>query len=130
MERVEKGVKPGRVLVIDDEPAIGASLCRLLGRRFEVVTMLEALPALQAIERGEVFDAILCDLTMPGMTGFELHEALSTLAPEQARRMLFLTGGAASEAAQQFIDGNSERCLLKPFPAAELRARVEALVAG
>ena len=116
--------------MVDDEPAVGASLRRVLSKSFEVVILFDARLALEAIRHGDRFDAILCDLSMPEMTGFELHAQLLIVAPEQANRMLFLTGGPASEAASAFIEDHASRCLIKPFQVSELRARIDAIVYG
>jgi CheY-like chemotaxis protein len=58
---------------------------------------------------------ILCDLMMPQMTGMELHEHLLALAPDQAARMVFVTGGAFTEGAREFLESMPRRCLEKPF---------------
>ena len=48
---------------------------------------------------------ILCDLMMPVMTGAEFHRELSLRSPEQARRIVFLTGGAFTVNAREFWTG-------------------------
>src|SRR5215204_1487165 len=88
------GGKRGRVLVIDDEPALLAVLCRMLSGEHEVIVSTSGAAALDRIEAGEYFDIILCDLMMPVMTGMEVYAKLSRIAPEQLERLVFLTGGA------------------------------------
>ena len=60
----------------------------------EVVDLTSAEQALERIRKGERFDLIFCDLMMPRVTGMDFHAALAVEAPEQARRTVFLTGGA------------------------------------
>jgi CheY-like chemotaxis protein len=91
--------------------------------------VLSAADALQRIRRGEVFDAILCDLLMPEMTGMDLKAALDEHAPAQARRMLFMTGGAFTDAAERFIALPGIRHLLKPFSREALDAALHRLEA-
>jgi CheY-like chemotaxis protein len=119
----------GRVLVVDDEPAVGLSVRRLLASEHDVELRTRAEDALEAISRGERFDAILCDLMMPGMKGWELHAALERVAPDQARRMVVLTGGVFTEGARAFLEGVPLPRIEKPFDAAILRRCVGALVA-
>lgn len=65
---------------------------------------------------------------MPDITGMDLHRELSRLVPEQARRMVFLTGGAFSAGAQAFLDVVPNAWLEKPFDLPELLAIVARLL--
>ncbi len=118
----------GRVLVVDDEPAVAAAIRRTLASQHDVEVRGSAEEALAAIGRGERFDAILCDLMMPGMTGMDLHEALARLAPEQARRIVVLTGGAFTPRAREFLDRVSVPRCEKPFDSQGLREMVGKVV--
>ena len=117
------------LLVIDDEPLVVASIRRALRHDFHVDVVLSAADALQRVRGGESFDAILCDLLMPEMTGMDLKSALDELAPDQARRMLFMTGGAFTDAAERFIEQPGIRTLLKPFSREALDAALQGLEA-
>jgi PAS domain S-box-containing protein len=114
----------GRVLVIDDEPMIGKALQRALSDEHEVIATTSASQALESISGGESFDVILCDLMMPQMTGMDLHDALVRVAPEQASRMIFLSGGEFTERARVFIDTMSNKRLDKPFDVRRLQALI------
>jgi CheY-like chemotaxis protein len=114
----------GRVLVIDDEPMIATAIGRTLAFEHEVVVSSDAANALQRILSGERFDVLLCDLMMPQMTGMDLHAALLTQAPEQAERMVFLSGGAFTAAARAFLDEVPNQRLEKPFDTRQLSALV------
>ncbi|HET8539625.1 MAG TPA: PAS domain S-box protein [Anaeromyxobacter sp.] len=118
----------GRVLVVDDEPAVAAAVRRVLAPQHDVVVRGSAEEALDAIGRGERFDAILCDLMMPRMTGMELHAALARTAPDQASRMVVLTGGAFTEGAREFLDRVPLPRCEKPFDVAGLREVVRKVV--
>jgi PAS domain S-box-containing protein len=113
-----------RVLVVDDEPKIIASIRRVLGTEFEVVGTTRPRRGLELIARGERFDVILCDLSMPDMTGMEFGAALSDISPEDVPRLVFVTGGAFTPSAQSFLEQARPRCMLKPFHPDELRAAV------
>jgi PAS domain S-box-containing protein len=122
------GQKRGRVLVVDDEPAVGIALRRVLAPEHDVELRTRAQDALDAISRGERFDAIVCDLMMPGMSGMELHASLERIAPEQARRMIVLTGGAITEAARRFLAEVALPRCDKPFDVETLRGLLRELV--
>jgi signal transduction histidine kinase len=111
----------GRILVVDDEPIVCFSLERLLSTEGEVVALTSARQALAAIQRGERFDVILCDLMMPEMDAPVLYEELRKAAPAQAERMVFVTGGAFTVRAREFLESLPNARLGKPFD-------VEALV--
>jgi PAS domain S-box-containing protein len=118
----------GRVLVVDDEPAVAAAIRRVLASQHDVFVRGSAEEALEEIGRGERFDAILCDLMMPRMTGMELHETLARLAPDQATRMVVLTGGAFTDGAREFLDRVPLPRCEKPFDAGGLRELVRKVV--
>jgi len=119
----------GRLLVIDDEPLLIAALSRTLAPEHEVVALTHAREALERLRAGERYALILCDLMMPEMTGMELHETLVREAPGQAERMVFLTGGAFTEAARAFLDTTRLPWLEKPFEPETLRTRLRGLLA-
>jgi signal transduction histidine kinase/ActR/RegA family two-component response regulator len=111
----------GRVMVVDDEPIVCFSLERLLSTEGEVVALTSASQALALIRAGERFDVILCDLMMPEMDAPILYEEIRRISPSQAERMVFVTGGAFTVRAREFLESVSNPRLGKPFD-------VEALV--
>jgi PAS domain S-box-containing protein len=115
----------GRVLVVDDEPRIGESLALLLGEDHDLTSVTGARDALQLIERGERYDVILCDLMMPVMTGIDLFEALDQRCPDQAARVVFLSGGVSTPHAAEFIQRFGARLLEKPLDVDKLRAVIK-----
>ncbi len=118
----------GRILVIDDEPAIATAIRRMLARDHEVITVNRARQALDAIVAGEQFDVILCDLMMPEMTGMDLYERLHEVAPDQAEKIVFSTGGAFTARGREFLDQVTNPRLEKPFDATALVAMINARV--
>ena len=124
----EAGSEPGSgvsVLVIDDEPLVGRAISRMLTPLHRVVCVGSAAEALALLD-ATPFDTILCDLMMPEMTGMALHARLLEQAPAQAARMVFLTGGAFTPEASEFLDRVPNARLEKPFTPAELRSAVAA----
>jgi CheY-like chemotaxis protein len=119
-----------RVLVVDDEPLVLATVARLLQPELEVDGVTDAREALARLEGGARYDAVLCDLMMPGLTGMAFHDALAARWPELAGRCGFVTGGAFSDEARDFVERRPGRTLEKPFEAGALRALVRRLADG
>jgi len=89
------------------------------------------LPAKGALERvtaGERFDVIFCDLMMPEMTGMDLHEEIQRVAPNQVERMVFMTGGAVTTRARDFVATVPNPVIDKPFDTKMLREMIRARV--
>ncbi|MDQ3031270.1 MAG: PAS domain S-box protein [Myxococcota bacterium] len=115
----------GHILVVDDEELVLRGVKRILAKEHEVVTLVRAADALALCAGGQSFDLILSDLMMPEMTGMDLHRELALVAPAQADRMIFLTGGAFTPGARHFLSEPPKEHLEKPFDAANLRAIVQ-----
>jgi signal transduction histidine kinase len=109
-----------KILAIDDEPMIAKVITRAIGRDHDVTTTNRGRDALDLVRGGARFDLILCDLMMPEMTGAEVFDEMRRIAPEQAAAIVFLTGGAFTPSAQQFLDGVANRRLEKPFEASAI----------
>ena len=116
-----------RILVIDDEPALCKTIDRILAPQHEIFTTTSAAEAIGLIERGERYEVVLCDLMMPQMSGAALHHAIAQIAPDQAERMRFMTGGVFSEELASFLQTRSAPTLSKPFKANDLQAFVARL---
>jgi PAS domain S-box-containing protein len=117
-----------RVLVIDDEPLVRRAIVRSLDREHDVVSVETAAEALIRLEGGESFDLILCDLMMPEMTGMEMSARLQRSLPAAAARMVFLSGGAFTPEAAEFLRSIGTRFVEKPFLPDELSRRVTELL--
>jgi signal transduction histidine kinase len=116
-----------RVLVIDDDPLVLKAVARILETGSTVVAAASAPEALEKLQNDRAFDAILCDLMMPEMTGMDLHARVLTLDPILARRIVFMTGGAFAPEAREFLLRSRAVCLDKPFVPSGLRAAVRAV---
>jgi CheY-like chemotaxis protein len=113
------GNRRGKVLVIDDEPLITRVLQKGLTRH-DVVVANQAGEALARIAGGEQFDVILCDLMMPEISGIDVHELLMREQPTLACRVVFMTGGAFTAKARQFLSRVPNPRIDKPFSLAQI----------
>jgi two-component system NtrC family sensor kinase len=109
------------VLLVDDDPLLLKVNARVLGREFHVCTVSSAEAALDLVRAGTWFDAILCDLCLPGMTGDELFEGLRDDHPVQATRFAILSGLPTIDANARVVQALGDRWLEKPIRPAELR---------
>jgi CheY-like chemotaxis protein len=116
------------VLVVDDEPLILKIVSAILAPEHDVVCEPRADAALARLRAGERFAVILCDLMMPVMTGMDLHDALLEIAPDQAKLMVFVTGGAFTNRARDFLDRVPNTRIEKPFNSASLLASVREVI--
>jgi two-component system cell cycle sensor histidine kinase/response regulator CckA len=117
-----------RILVVDDERAMGESLRLLLSRDHDVIALTSAREALARIETGFRCDVLLCDLMMPDVTGMDFYDTLSRDFPDLASRMVFLTGGAFTPSSQQFLERVPNPRLEKPFELDALHAALATVI--
>jgi two-component system, NtrC family, sensor kinase len=113
-----------RVLVVDDEREVAESVRRVLGREHDVDVVTSGSEALARLSE-RAYDMMLCDVLMPEMTGIELYARLAASRPDMLARIVFMSGGAFSPGAREFLDRVPNRRIDKPFDAAELRTIVE-----
>lgn len=118
------------VLLIDHEAAMGRMLPRLLEEPWEVRWCRSAEEALVMLEAGVAVDMVLCDLALPGMSGEQLHRAVSERWPQLGERMAFLSGGAPTRDGEVFLGEVSGRTLPKPFEREMLMELLERLWEG
>lgn len=123
-ERTEERMLPPRhrVLIVDDESAVLRSLRRVLEPRYGVELASGVDDALGRIAE-ECFDLVLCDVMMPAGGGERLYSTLLDRSPAAARRVVFFTGGAVTDAARQFLRNQPQPVLYKPLDLEQL-ARV------
>jgi signal transduction histidine kinase len=125
---VGAGARRGRIITIDDEPMLSRSIERAVSKDHDVVSASSGNEALAMFRDGARFDVILCDLMMPQITGMDLYDELARIAPDQAKAMVFLTGGPFTERARTFLESVPNQRVEKPFEAAYLRALINDLV--
>jgi len=105
----------GRLLVVDDEPVLAAALGRSLEPEFEVEVLNNGRDAIARLRRAPFFDAILCDLIMPEMTGMDVYKVLKETDPDLVERIIFMTGGTFTQRARDFLASVPNPALDKPF---------------
>lgn len=116
------------ILIIDDSAAARAELRRVLDEARRYGRVLEARDGIEGLRLllAEPFDAVICDLEMPGLDGEKL------LAAQRGRAgggenlpFLFLTAQRDPERMARLLRGGACDIVQKPFHAAELLARLD-----
>jgi two-component system sensor histidine kinase RpfC len=125
---VTNGDKPRpAILVIDDEPTIRKTVGRLLERAgYRVRTAATGDEAMELV-RHEHFDAAICDLHIPGMSGATLCEQIWLAAPDLAGRLIVSSGDLTGEGVNELVERAGVPPVSKPFTAADLLRAVEAI---
>jgi two-component system response regulator MprA len=115
-----------RILVVDDDPAVGASLDRALRLEgYEVDTCADGTSALRALAVAAP-DAVVLDLGLPDLDGLEVCRRLRATGDDTP--VLILTARDAVDDRVHGLDAGADDYLVKPFALAELLARLRALL--
>lgn len=115
-----------RILVVEDDPAIRAGVVTCLELEgFAVATAVDAASGRRAALHGE-HDLVLLDLVLPGGDGLDL---LAEIRRHRASLpVIILTARGAEADRVRGLRGGADDYVVKPFGAAELLARVEAVL--
>ncbi|MFN2608917.1 MAG: response regulator transcription factor [Acidimicrobiales bacterium] len=115
-----------RILVVDDEPAVQASLERLLRQAgYQVDAAADGRQALSAIGEAPP-DAVVLDVVMPGLDGLEVTRRLRGMG--DSTPVLLLTARHEVSDRVAGLDAGADDYLAKPFAVEELLARLRALL--
>ena len=119
---------PGRIAVIDDEPAVVRGFCATLhlAGGYEAVGFSDPRRAVAEAER-EPFALALLDLVLPGGDGLGVLRRLRQVAPHMP--VVVVTGANQSSLVVECLRAGAADYLLKPVPGDELVARVAAHLA-
>lgn len=112
---------PVRILVVDDEPNILATLAPLLrSRGYDVTTAMNGRGALEAAER-ENPDLIVLDLGLPDIDGVEVCRLIRD---GRSTPIVVLSARGAEADKVRALDAGADDYVTKPFGAEELQARI------
>jgi two-component system cell cycle sensor histidine kinase/response regulator CckA len=118
-----------RIMLVDDEPSVVRALQRAL-REHDLVVAFSGSEALDVLDSGQTFDIVFCDLMMAQLSGMELFETVRRRYPGIQDRFVFMTGGAFTQQAKDFLSGVPNPVVEKPFDIRALRTLVSRRVAA
>src|SRR6188472_4131106 len=113
-----------RILVIDDDPGVRESMTRMLrGAGFSVLAASSGEEGFD-LARGDVFDVILSDMRMPGLSGLDVLRKLRDVNVDAC--FIIMTGFGTIETAVEAMKLGAVDFVQKPFFRDELLMRVRA----
>lgn len=118
------------ILVVEDEDVLASAMGEALQEAGVKVDIAgDGEEALARIRKGG-YDAVICDLKMPRVSGMVIYRAIAAATPSLARRVIFVTGDVAATAgAERFLAETGCRWLEKPFRIGELLRTVRETLA-
>ncbi|KAK3846540.1 MAG: hypothetical protein J3R72DRAFT_242486 [Linnemannia gamsii] len=129
---IQSKVRRGFIVVVDDNNDMRAYLREILGKDFRVRCAVDGLDAIRVIsdrlKQGKRIDLILSDVAMPNMNGYELLQRLRNDTTTMMTPFILLSARAGEEANVEGLDLGADDCLVKPFSARELLARVRSSI--
>ncbi|KAF9958974.1 hypothetical protein BGZ72_010506 [Mortierella alpina] len=122
----------GYIVVVDDNNDMRAYLREILGKDFRVRCAVDGLDAMriisQRLQQGKRIDLVLSDVAMPNMNGYELLKRIRSDSATMLTPLILLSARAGEEANVEGLDLGADDCLVKPFSARELLARVRSTI--
>lgn len=117
-----------RVLIVDDEPNIVLSLEFLMQQAgFEVATAADGETALQQV-RTQAPDLVLLDISLPGISGFEVLETLRQEPAFKQLPIVMLTAHGREVEKEKGLALGADDYITKPFSTRQLVEKVQALL--
>ena len=124
-----------RILVVDDDPMVGATIEVLLQRQGFDVTLTDGGETGLAALEAQRFDVMLVDIFMPHMRGFEsiriFHERAPTIPLIAMSGYAFASSASPSpDFLRMALELGAARCLRKPFTPETLLTAIRECIAG
>ena len=118
--------RPDRVLIVDDDPNVGRLIVELIQGRDDHVETEIAHDGFEAGVMVESFrpHALVLDLMMPGMDGFEVCRRLRARPTLNHIRIVAVTGFPSTEYVDRILEAGADACLPKPIDAEKLLAEL------
>lgn len=124
----------GKILIVDDDPAIRSLLEHIfdtsLGKRFQVVSKPDGFEAMLWLERGNIPDLIITDLSMPNVDGNLLIDLLKSSGFYRRIPLIVVSGSDESEKKKAALTNKVHAIIKKPFNPEVLLQHVNELLYG
>ncbi len=118
------------ILVVDDEDGVAQLIADLLTEEGHRVTKTTDPRKALRLAEAERFDVVLSDFRMPGMNGETFFRAMEAIAPENARRIGFVTGDAMGPEVRRFLSTSHRPYIEKPIMKDELLTLIDRSIEG
>lgn len=118
------------VLIVEDDQALRSVYQRALERAGYMVKAVDNGLAAFAELQEHKYRAVICDIQMPFLKGYNLFEELKANLPETAERVIFVTGLAEQDKVREFLQKSGRPFLSKPVELKDLVRAVQSVVEG
>jgi len=120
-----------RVLIVDDEESMRLFLARVLTTVLKVeVTLAGTCEQALRLARNYAYDAILLDLLMPGIGGFEVLKEVRRASPNVATPIIIVSVLSDTATRERCVAAGASAYVVKPVERNSLVATVKAQIAG
>jgi CheY-like chemotaxis protein len=111
----------GHILLVEDDPFFRDIMKNFLAEQgYEASAVGNGNDGVREVETRD-FDAVVCDIQMPGMAGPIFFRTVEKIRPHLAERFIFMTGYRTDASLREFIHTVNGMLLSKPFHLDELR---------
>ncbi|MBA3718587.1 MAG: response regulator [Actinobacteria bacterium] len=111
-----------RVLIVDDERLIQQLLSSVLEREGHSATVAGSVPEARGHLEKDDFDLVVCDVDMPGESGFDLVRSMRSRGSDTP--IVMMSGIEDARLAAAAVDFGIAGFMIKPFQLDEARAKV------
>jgi signal transduction histidine kinase/ligand-binding sensor domain-containing protein/DNA-binding response OmpR family regulator len=127
VEKMKISDKYPKVLVVEDDTDMRLFICSELREKFNIV---EAHNGMVALDKSfqEIPDAVICDVMMPGMTGYEVCRTLKHDERTSHIPVILLTAKSSEQHTIEGLESGADDYITKPFSVAILKARIKNLI--
>lgn len=115
-----------RILIIDDDPRnIFALTATLRAKKFECISCLSAEEALKKLDSEDVFDAILIDMMMPEMDGYDAIPLIKKIPSREEVLIIAVTAQAMVGDREKCLSAGADDYISKPIDVDKLMAALD-----
>ena len=119
-----------RILIAEDDPAIGTMLSKVLSQYYDVALTSDGQAALALAGKPPAPDLLLLDVMMPGLDGHAVAAAVRRLPGLKAIPIIFLTAKTGPSEVIKGIQSGARHYITKPFKIDDLVMRVKRAIGG
>ncbi len=119
-----------RILIAEDDPAIGSMLSKVLSQFYDVALTTDGPAALALARQPPAPDLLLLDVMMPGLDGHAVAAAVRQLPGLKAIPIIFLTAKTGPSEVIKGIQSGARHYITKPFKIDDLVMRVKRTLGG
>jgi PAS domain S-box-containing protein len=127
VSEVKRGAnKKIKILVMDDESAIRELLEKLFKQMGNTIdSFSDAKSAIEQLDAGTIYDVILLDIRMPGMSGEEFYTRIVKINPALKGKIIIITGDVMGPDIKDFLKKNDLPYMAKPFDIKSLKEKID-----